>query len=91
MSEELPSDPEAEVIDALAPEPIDAPGRPATQLSVLPTPVPAETGVPVVDDALARLADLADLDSDPEQHVAVLEDVHDRLQSALTGPDSNAL
>ena len=25
----------------------------------------------------------SDLDSDPEQHVAVLEDVHDRLQDAL--------
>ena len=66
------------------------PERAATQLSVLPTPVPGATGVPAVDAALDRLGELADLDGDPEQQVAVFEDVHDRLQGALSGPDESA-
>ena len=73
-----------------APEAPEPPERAATQLSVLPTPVPGPTGVPAVDEALDRLSELGDLDADPEQHVAVLEDVQSRLQAALTGPDASA-
>lgn len=65
----------------------EAPERSATQLSVLPTPQPEPTGVPDVDAALHRLADLPESEGDLEQHVAVFEDVQDHLQAALTGPD----
>ncbi|HYN75684.1 MAG TPA: hypothetical protein VEV13_05750 [Candidatus Limnocylindria bacterium] len=67
--------------------PEEALERSATQLSVLPTPHPEPTGVPGVDAALDRLADLPNLDGDLAQQVAVFEDVHDHLQAALTGPD----
>jgi hypothetical protein len=77
------------VVDGPAAE-VEHPERAATQLSVLPTPLPEPTGVPGVDAALDRLAELSELDSDPEQHVAVLEDVQDRLQGALSGPDESA-
>ena len=85
------SDDVAEVADLPdAPEPAETHERAATQLSVLPTPVPGPTGVPAVDEALDRLSELGELDADPEQHVAVLEDVQGRLQAALTGPDASA-
>lgn len=64
------------------PEPAEAP----TQLSVLPTPMPEATGIPDVDAALQRLAELSS-HADPAEHVAVFEDVHGRLQHALDGPD----
>lgn len=57
---------------------------PATQLRLPPEP----TGDARVDGALERLGDLEDLPT--AEHVAVLEDVHRRLQSALAdlGPDA---
>ncbi len=66
-----------------APERADA----GTQLSVLPTPAPGPSGLPDVDAALARLGDLGSTGGDLTEHVAIYEDVHTQLASALAPDD----
>jgi hypothetical protein len=50
-------------------------------------PEPTETGHPQVDDALARLATLDGVET--EAHVAVYEDVHQRLADTLAALDDD--
>jgi hypothetical protein len=61
------------------------PGLIATQLDVLDV---EPTGDPRVDDALDRMRDLAGLPT--ADHVEIYEDVHRRLQGALTDLDPEA-
>lgn len=57
------------------------------QLSVLPCPRPADTGVPAADAALERLDALETAAGDLDEHVAVFDEVHARLQEALGSAD----
>jgi hypothetical protein len=49
-----------------------------------PAPAP-ETGVAAVDEALARLEELADVPS--ESHAALFESVHEQLRQTLASLD----
>jgi hypothetical protein len=50
-----------------------------------PLAEPAATGEPQVDAALTRLQDVTN--APVEEHVAIYDEVHRRLQDALADPD----
>ena len=63
------------------------PPDPSADVSAEATRETSETGDPRVDDALVRLRDVAQAPVD--EHVAIYDDVHRRLQDALVDLDGS--